>query len=762
MIWDIWKGFFDKGDVEVAATIGKERPAITVSIRERASGRRAYLQVPPAEAPEFLGELRKLNGSVRMAEALRGVEVHRKPLAPEVKADYDGEGRLVMTPVYQNGERAWSVEEVEAARIRGTEWLWDGVAFRRIGEPAKAIERFFDRGAKLIYEGDEIADLLREEFDKLSKLVAFKASDRVKASRVARPSLSAVKLKVGDGDWYDLDLKFEAGELKVALAEILKLQGRPKYLRKGDVWVELDAVEQAVNELGAEHKVQVDGGVLRIHRNDADGLRRCRRWRVERERIRSLAPAPVPKGLKATLRDYQKAGLDWMWWLRECRMGGILADDMGLGKTIQTIALLMNAYETSAQGPSLVVCPASVVDHWHRKTKEFAPTLMPYVHHGENRLSSVEDFRGMRVVLTTYGLLVRDAPILSGVDWEYVVLDEAHLIKTPRSAAARAAKQLRARHRLALTGTPIENRPVELWSIMDFAMPGYLGSFEGFRAEYEIPILKEADEGALERLRERIEPFKIRRLKGDVLDELPSKTEDKIYCEMTPHQEALYKAVVDKRAAQVIRELSGGEGGTGAIDAFATLTRLKQICNHPALALESGDGTRLTSGKFEVFQELLQNVLDSGQRVVVFSQFVQMLRIMEAWLRERKIGYSILTGSTWDRAAEVRAFHEDPLRKVFLCSLLAGGCGIDLQCASAVIHYDRWWNKSKEDQATDRVHRMGQTRGVTVYKLITRRSVEEKIDALIAAKGVLFDSVIQAESDVCKAITREDLIQLLS
>jgi SNF2 family DNA or RNA helicase len=768
MIWQLWKGFFEKkGGVDIRARIGKKRPTLTLTIRDPKSGRRARLQVPPSETPEMVLTLRKLNGSVRMGDRLKAMQIHRKPLTPRVDADYDERQRLVMRPVYQNGEKAFTAEEIEKGRIKGTRWFWDGTHFRRIGRPARAVASFFDPSAKLVYEGDEIGDFLNEEFDKLSDHVAFRASEKLKKSRIARAALSALKFKIGSSDWYEVDLRFTAGELKIALGEILKIQGKPRYVRRGDVWIELESVEKELKEL-SKHNLKIDADGIRMHRTDVEEVKReeraapRRRFRIEVEQIRNLEPAPIPKGLKATLRNYQQTGLDWLWWLRTNRMGGILADDMGLGKTHQSMAALMNAYERGATGPSLVVCPASVVDHWYRKIREFAPTLMPYVHHGSGRMSCIDDFAGLRVVLTTFGLLQRDIPVLSGVDWEYVILDEAHLIKNPTSSSSKAARQLRAKHRLALTGTPIENRPIELWSIMDFAMPGYLGKFERFREEFEDPIVKDGSEEALDKLREKIEPFKLRRLKEDVLDELPSKTEDKIYCEMSRHQEALYKAVVEKRAAKAVANLRGTSGGQGYMDAFATLTRLKQICNHPILALESGDLEKLESGKFEAFKELLQTTLDSGQKVVVFSQYVRMLRIMEQTLREKGVPFSILTGSTRDRADQVRRFHDDPARRVFLCSLLAGGCGIDLQCASVVIHYDRWWNKSKEDQATDRVHRMGQTRGVTVYKLITRRTVEEKIDRLISAKGAMFDAVIQSERDIGKAISREDLIQLLS
>jgi SNF2 family DNA or RNA helicase len=474
-----------------------------------------------------------------------------------------------------------------------------------------------------------------------------------------------------------------------------------------------------------------------------------------------LAPGPEPKGLRTELRNYQKSGFDWLWWLRQSKFGGILADDMGLGKTYQTMALLTAAYENGATRPSLVVAPASVVDLWQRKIKEHAPTLMPYMHHGSTRLESADEFKPLRVVLTTFGLLVRDVEMLSQVDWEYVILDEAHVIKTATTRTSKAAKRLRPAHRLALTGTPIENRPAELWSIFDFVMPGYLGSFERFKEQYEIPIVKGRNQQALEKLRDRIDPFKLRRLKEDVLDELPPKQEDKIYVEMTAQQEALYKAVCEKRAAQLVRELSDESKPVDYIHVFATLTRLKQICDHPGLVLENG-GEQLESGKFEAFKELLEQCMDCDQKVVVFSQYVEMLKLIEAHLKTAGIGYSMLIGSTKDRGELVSNFNSDPTKRVFVASLLAGGVGIDLQGANVVIHYDRWWNPAKEDQATDRCHRLGQKKNVQVWKLITRRTVEEKIDALISAKAQMFNSIVQTEGDLGKTLSRRELIDLLS
>lgn len=701
---------------------------VTITFTDR--GRRLQLQIPAAEAPEVLLQVKP--------ELVR-----RKPLPARLECDYDDQGRLVLKPRY--GDLTPPVFP-----IKGTRWCWTGEAFQKLGMPDRRIARFFDPRAKLIYEGDEIVDFLKADFTQLMASLNFRASERVMRSRVVRPRIASMKVKIGIGRWNDVDLKFSADEHTIALAEVLQAQGRLKYIRKGDVWVEVEQVEKLMEEEG----IEVHEG-----RPVIPGDRRPRFHAVQVERIRDLKPGPEPAGYRSRLRAYQRAGYDWLWWLRESGFGGILADEMGLGKTHQTMALLLSAYEHGARRPSLVVCPASVVDGWYRKIREFAPTLMPYVHHGQDRFQSAEDFRPLRVVLTTFGLLIRDAAILEQVDWEYVILDEAHLIKNSGTAASRAAKRLVATHRLALTGTPIENRPVELWSIFDFLMPGYLGTLEEFLRNCETPILQQ-DPAAIERLRERIYPFCLRRLKSEVLDELPPKQEDKVYCEMTPHQEALYKAVL-QRSGAVLTSLADESRPIDYIHVFATLTRLKQICDHPALAIEGADPDRLESGKFETFKELLGQALDSGQKVVVFSQFVQMLSIIERYLESQGIGYASLHGGTRDRAAATERFRTDPDCRVFVSSLLAGGVGIDLQCASVVIHYDRWWNKAKEDQATDRVHRLGQTRGVQVFKLITRGTLEEKIDRLISTKGAVFDGLIQAEQDLGKVLTRQEMLDLL-
>lgn len=701
---------------------------VTITFTDQ--GRRLQLQIPAAEAPEVLLEVKP-------------ELVKRKPLKPRLECDYDEQGRLVLKPRY--GDRAQPIFP-----IKGTRWCWTGEAFQKLGVPDRKIARFFDPRAKLIYEGDEIVDFLKADFTQLMASLNFRASERVKKSRVVRPRIASMKVKMGIGRWNDVDLKFSADQHTVALAEILQTQGKLKYIRKGDVWVEVEQVEKLMEEEGVE---------LHEGRPVMPKDRRPRFHAVEIEKIRDLKPGPEPNGYRSRLRAYQRTGYDWLWWLRESGFCGILADDMGLGKTHQTMALLLSAYENGARRPSLVVCPASVVDGWYRKIKEFGPTLMPYVHHGQDRLESADDFQPLRVVLTTFGLLIRDAAILEHVDWEYVILDEAHLIKNPGTSASRAARRLKAAHRLALTGTPIENRPIELWSIFDFLMPGYLGTLDEFKRNFETPILQQ-DTVAMDKLRERIYPFCLRRLKSEVLDELPPKQEDKVYCDMTPHQEALYKAVIERSGA-VLNNLADDSKPIDYIHVFATLTRLKQICDHPALAIEGADPDKLESGKFETFKELLGQSLDSGQKVVVFSQFVEMLKIIERYLESQGIGYASLHGGTRDRAAATERFRTDSDCKVFVSSLLAGGVGIDLQGASVVVHYDRWWNKAKEDQATDRVHRLGQTRGVQVFKLITRGSLEEKIDKLISTKGAVFDGLIQAEQDISKALTRQEMLDLL-
>jgi SNF2 family DNA or RNA helicase len=327
---------------------------------------------------------------------------------------------------------------------------------------------------------------------------------------------------------------------------------------------------------------------------------------------------------------------------------------------------------------------------------------------------------------------------------------------------AQAARALRARHRLALTGTPIENRPSELWAIFDFLMPGYMGSAERFRERYEAPIVRDGDGRAGAALRRVVHPFKLRRLKQEVLADLPPKVEDLRFCHLSSHQAALYREVVASQGRRLADELRRPGTRVDYLHIFAVLTRLKRICNHPALVLEGGRGRGLASGKFDLFKELMEEALEGEAKVVVFSQYLEMLDLIEAWLAAHRVGFSGLRGSTRERGKAVQRFQEDPACRVFVGSLMAGGLGIDLTAASIVIHYDRWWNAAREDQATDRVHRIGQSRGVQVLKLVTRGTLEEKIDAMIRAKAAMMNTIVEKDDAALKSLSREELIELLS
>jgi SNF2 family DNA or RNA helicase len=458
----------------------------------------------------------------------------------------------------------------------------------------------------------------------------------------------------------------------------------------------------------------------------------------------TVAPVPTPAGFEGQLRPYQERGVGWMVFLGRLGLGACLADDMGLGKTAQVIATLL---ADPGAGPTLVVCPVSVLGNWQRELARFAPTLSVMAHHGPDRHDHDEDF-GQRaavndVVLTTYSLLARDRDHLASVEWSRIVLDEAQQVKNPGTAQTRAAAGLRAGRRLALTGTPVENRLGDLWSIMHLLNPGLLGSAAEFRERFAVPIERDGDPGATDRLRRATGPFVLRRLKTDksIISDLPEKIETVDRCPLTREQATLYQAVVDELIDQA--DAADGIQRRGLV--LAGLTKLKQVCNHPAHFLADGSGLEGRSGKLTRTEELLEEILAEGDKVLCFTQFAAWGDMLVRYLTARLgVGCLWLHGRVRRPAREemVQRFSEPGGPPVFLISLKAGGTGLNLTAASHVIHLDRWWNPAVEDQATDRAFRIGQRRNVQVHKLVSAGTVEERIDEMMAAKRDLAGRVV--------------------
>ena len=472
------------------------------------------------------------------------------------------------------------------------------------------------------------------------------------------------------------------------------------------------------------------------------------------------ADIDVPAGLEATLRGYQEDGFRWLGTLERLGFGGILADDMGLGKTLQVIAHVLSQKETGRGGCTLVVCPASLVYNWMSEISRFAPGLAAVAVLGTKaaRRVLIGGHEGADILVTSYDLLRRDVEEYAPLHLSRVVLDEAQYIKNPKAQVTRAVKCLDADVRLALTGTPIENRLAELWSIFDFLMPGYLGTREEFAKRYEGPV--EAGEHDGRRLlRCAIGPFVLRRLKSEVLADLPEKTESVVYSQMSPRQRKLYLATQDRLALQVQHMDKGGPRGPERLKVLAELTRLRQICCDPRLCLDGYEGG---SAKLETCLELVSQARDAGHRVLVFSQFASMLDLIGQRLSAAHVTWFQLTGRTSKEARErlVRRFQAGEA-DVFLVSLKAGGVGLNLTAADVVIHYDPWWNVAAQDQATDRAYRIGQRRDVSVMRLVVEGTVEEKIVRMQEAKRDLAASVLDGEEVRSLLLTRDDLLALL-
>jgi SNF2 family DNA or RNA helicase len=588
--------------------------------------------------------------------------------------------------------------------------------------------------------------------------------DSLSQIRLSRAERIEAEVEHSEIDWFELrfDLEVE-GRLVPLLPLVSELIGKyepgslpPSLFFPWDeghyVEVAREKIEPILQTLIELYDNLGAGGELRLSRLDApllqafDGVEvrggaELQKLAKKLRNFDGIKPAKLPTTFKGELRGYQQQGLDWLQFLREYELAGILADDMGLGKTVQTLAHL--AIEKRAgrmRQPSLIVAPTSLMGNWRREAHLFTPRLLVLVLQGSDRHSHFDHLQTYDLILTTYPLLPRDREVLQQQSYHYLILDEAQQIKNPRSQAAQLVRELDAKHRLCLTGTPMENHLGELWAQFDFLLPGFLGSREQFTRNYRTPIEQQGDQDRLKRLSRRIDPFMLRRVKEQVAKELPQKSELQRITPLEGRQAALYESIrlsMEKKVRDAISKRGLARSQITILDA---LLKLRQVCCDPRLLSLKGEKRQVPSAKLSMLLEMLPELLDEGRRILLFSQFTSMLGLIEQALKKQDIRYSKLTGQTRKRDEAIDAFRSGQVN-LFLISLKAGGVGLNLTEADTVIHYDPWWNPAVESQATDRAHRIGQDKPVFVYKLLTEGTVEEKILDLQERKRKLADSV---------------------
>lgn len=639
----------------------------------------------------------------------------------------------------------------------------------------------FLRDKQYYYLKDEerIYEFLTEDLGILSENYELYYSDDFKAIKIQPPKLLRTAVRVsGENDLLEVDFDFEEIPKEELRDLFHSLQMKKKYFRlKNGSFLDLtadglDKVTNLLEKLEGRDKTTEDGLIqttmdYAFFLNHAleeeyyqtelsDSFKRL----IEEIENPSVAEAEVPAGIRADLRNYQKIGYQWLCSLSHHRLGGILADDMGLGKTLQAIVYMTAAWKEDPKAVSLVVCPSSLVYNWQDEVESFSPELHSLMISGtpQERHELWDSCQNYQVVLVSYPILRRDVEYMKKIPFHSIFLDEAQFIKNPNSQNAKAVKLLNGAHRFALTGTPIENNLSELWSIFDYIMPGYLYSHSRFVHLYEKPIMRLEDEDALRQLNFHIKPFIMRRMKRDVLTELPEKIEKKMVSDMTDEQKEIYLSYLEGMKRDLDEEIEKNGFEKSRMMILASLTRLRQICCHPSTFLENYEGG---SGKMNLLLELIHHAIEGGHRILVFSQFTSMLQLIEDELKEDNISYFYLDGSTplEQRSEDVKRFNEGQ-GSVYLISLKAGGTGLNLTGADMVIHYDPWWNPAVEEQATDRVYRIGQKNIVNVMKLITKGTIEEKIYKLQEKKRSLSDSVIQAGEMFLNKLTREEIEDL--
>ncbi|QIA28275.1 DEAD/DEAH box helicase family protein [Thermaerobacter sp. PB12/4term] len=789
------------------------------------------LVIPAAEVAEFVGHyLPRLQQQARVRLPRLLEERIRDGTPRPVVLLSESEGALVveLAFAYAPGGPTVRVQDEEPVLIEGEAGFRSGrkeppVWYRRRRDLEQAAWDEFaalmaaararpDAAGRCLLFADSALDFLTQTLPRLATRWEVRGQERLVRFRVGRgPLRSRVQVRTGI-DWLDLDVALEGPDGAAGIDALLDALARgSRYVRLDtgvlarlpEAWLErLDTLAALAPRRRKTQRPSAGKGQgsplpepLRLSRwafglaaqilegaDEAEADEGYRRLSRLLDGFRRIPAVPLPRGLKARLRPYQILGYHWLAFLRDHGLHGILADDMGLGKTLQVLALLLAEKEAGrAAAPSLVVVPTSLVHNWVEEARRFAPSLDVLALAGPRRSTLFRQAGRYDLLITTYPLVWRDAERLLERDYHYLILDEAQHVKNPETQSWRTLRQVKARHRLALTGTPVENHVLDLWALFEILLPGYLGPRDAFLRRYggaevepgpaaapraapapaegRLVPAGEADPRVVE-LRRRIHPFILRRLKDQVARDLPPRTEVVQYCEMAPAQRRLYRELLLAYRTRVQDEVDRVGIARSRMTILEALLRLRQACCHPAL-LDLPAYRKAGSAKLEAFRELVEHAVGGGGRVLVFSQFARMLDILGQELDRMAIPWERLDGRTRNRAARIERFQAGQV-PVFLISLKAGGTGLNLTTASYVIHFDPWWNPAAEEQATGRAHRIGQDRPVFSYKLITRGTVEEKILQLQARKQALAGALLAGDGKLGKDLTREDLEFLLA
>lgn len=733
------------------------------------------LQVPVGQKLRLLEELLRLSDTLppELTEALGVAPVERLMLP----AFHVKKPRLNHGQTWLEGELTFRYGAITASTVESRPWMLDAAAGAVVRRDAGAESRAWDRLRELkLSPAGSIFRIPVARFARVAQtLLAEGWHVEAEGKLYRRPGAFQLEIKSSDIDWFELHGGVTYDDQVVSLPRLLAA------LKSGDGMIALDdgtfgllpekwlqkygllaRTAQAKDEHLRFSSAQIGLlDALLAEQPDVSWDENARHARERFERFAGVEPVDPPPEFQGVLRGYQREGLGWLRFLQDFRWGGCLADDMGLGKTVQVLALLASrAGQDRKKEPrtSLVVMPSSLLFNWAAEAARFAPGLKVLRHHGLDRIKTADHLLAHDVVLTTYATLRRDVLLFKDIDFDYCILDESQAVKNVATEQAKAVRLLRGRHRLAMSGTPIENHVGELWGLLDFLNPGMLGHASLLqRAGGSSRVLEPETRPLLARA---LRPFILRRTKDQVAADLPEKTEQTLFCDLEPEDRKLYDELRDYYRQSLLGKIERDGLAKSKIQVLEALLRLRQAACHPGL-LDKKQADK-TSSKLEALLPRLREVVEEGHKALVFSQFTSLLSIVKGHLNAEKIAYEYLDGRTRDRASRVERFQSDPNCKLFLISLKAGGVGLNLTAAEYVFLLDPWWNPAVEAQAIDRTHRIGQTRPVFAYRIIARNTVEEKVLELQKSKRELADAILNADNSLIRNLAREDLELLLS